>query len=1011
MSAPTARLATIPPETSFVDALADGLLKRFDEPLALSRVTLLLPTRRAVRSLQEAFLRHSGGRALLLPRMMPLGDLDPEEILLGGEAEAADEGAFDLPPALPGLTRQLMLARLVQAWRRRKSGATAASGTAPQDVGAVELAGELARFFDQVQTEGLDFSGLDGLVEKELAAHWEETLEFLRLVTEHWPKIEADEGCIGPAERRRRLHERRIALWKNQPPQDPVIAAGSTGSIPSTADLLKAITTLPQGQVILPGLDQDCSDAVWSWIGQDPTHPQYGLAQLLEHLGVERSEVVPWQDHEAPQTARQRRRLVAQALLPAETTQLWQVGAANEEARQPALDPATALAGVKRLSCSSPGEEALAIALLLREALETPDKTAALVTPDRNLARRVAAELRRWDIDIDDSAGQPLALTPPGQFLRLTAALIEEDCAPLALLSALKHPLARGGQPPGHFREALRRLERAVLRGPRPAPGFQGLQAALAESDLEAEKRRALTQWLDSLAAAYRPCQEARRGGGNLADVLEAHLHFTEYLAAGPPPEEDQQLWAGEAGEAAADFVTELRQAVEHAPDFGPGDYPALLDSLLRGRVVRPRYGRHPRLSILGPLEARLLHRDLLILGSLNEGTWPAESEPGPWLSRPMRRDFGLPPLERRIGLSAHDFAQAFCAPEVVLSRSTRVEGSPTVPSRWLLRLEACLESLGQPQAIADISARLQHWVEEIDRPAEVRACAPPAPRPPLEARPDQLSVTRVETWLRDPYALYARQILRLKPLDPLDADPSLAERGTLIHRILERFVRRWPRELPDDPVGELLAIGAEEFEHFRAWPGLYAFWMPRFRRIAQWVAEAEARRRTDMGHGEVLAEVSGILDLPSGFRLTAKADRIERAADGSLALLDYKTGGLPSKKAVHSGIAPQLPLEAAIAQAGGFQEVPAGPVAALVFWRLSGAEAAGAELEVGPPKDETLEDVARAALEGLERLVAAFQDPDTAYHARPRPSFALRYNDYSHLARLKEWASSTEAS
>ncbi|MFD1381144.1 double-strand break repair protein AddB [Fodinicurvata halophila] len=666
------------------------------------------------------------------------------------------------------------------------------------------------------------------------------------------------------------------------------------------------------------------------------------------------------------------------------------------------------LNAVKRLSCRSPGEEALAIALLLRQALETPEKTAALVTPDRDLARRVAAELRRWNIDIDDSAGQPLALTPPGQFLRLTAAMLEEDCAPLPLLAALKHPLARGGQPPGRFREILRRLERAVLRGPRPAPGFEGLHAALRQSGLDEAERAALEEWLNDLAAAFRPCGELRRNGGSLSELLEAHLGFAEYLAGTDEEAGAAALWAGEAGEAAADFVAELREAAGRSLEVGPGDYPALLDSLMSGRVVRPRHGRHPRLAILGPLEARLLHRDLLILGGLNEGTWPAESEPGPWLSRPMRRDFGLPPLERRIGLSAHDFAQAFCAPEVVLSRSTRVEGSPTVPSRWLLRLEACLESHGDAEAIEDISPRLQRWTEEIDRPAEVRACAAPAPRPPLEARPKRLSVTRVETWLRDPYALYAREILGLRPLDPLDADPSLAERGTLIHRILERFVCKWPRELPADPAAELLAIGEEEFADLRAWPGLYAFWMPRFRRIAQWVGAAEARRRAELGDGRILAEVQGRLELPGGFQLTAKADRIECRATRGLALLDYKTGTLPSKKAVHSGLAPQLPLEAAIARAGGFEEVPADSVEALVFWRLSGDEAAGTEADIAPPKEESLDDLARQALEGLERLVRAFEDPETAYHARPRPAYALAYNDYSHLARLKEWAATS---
>ena len=999
MSAPApeqdrpARLYTIAPKRAFADTLARGLIARSGgDPLALSAHLVLLPTRRACRALQEAFLRASGGRAMLLPRLVPLGDLDADELVLSGEDSGLGAaGAAELAPAMPGLRQRLLLARAIQHWGRVR-------GQAPSEDQAVRLAAELGRLLDQVETEGLDLSGLEDLVPADYADHWQQTLQFLVILTEQWPKIQAEAGCIGPAARRRRLLEMQAEAWRRRPPAHPVIAAGSTGSIPATAALLGVVARLPQGAVVLPGLDRESEDAVWEAIAADPAHPQHGLARLLARLGARREDVLDWDDGVDEGAPAARARLVGLALAPAAATAAWR----EAETRLAPAEVQSALAGVRRIDCPGPGEEAATIALLMREALETEGRRAALVTPDRGLARRVAAALGRWGIAVDDSAGTPLAATPPGTFLRLTAETVCGGLAPLGLLAALKHPLAAGGQAPGAFRARVRALEKRVLRGPRPAPGFAGLKRALRAKS----KDRSLHAWLKGLEARLAPFVAAAGRARGLAELLDAHIAAAEALAAVPGETGAARLWAGEAGEALAEVLAELREALdaEGALAFGGpagrSRYPALLSALLAGRVVRPRYGRHPRLAIWGPLEARLQHADLTILGGLNEGTWPAEAEPGPWLSRPMRAAFGLPAPERRIGLAAHDFAQAFCAPEVVLTRATRVEGTPSVPSRWLLRLEAVLASLeAAPDLAAGAAARLG-WAEALDRPAEWLTPAPPAPRPPLPARPRRLSVTAVETWMRDPYDLYARRILGLKALEPLDADPGAAELGNLVHRALEAYVRAHPGGPPKDPEAEILACGRAVFEAEATPPGVRAFWWPRFERIAAWLAARErggsARHR--------FAELEGELALaaPHGpFTLTAKADRIDLTPEGGLAILDYKTGQPPTAKAIELGFAPQLPLEAAIAAAGGFPEVPRAAVARLEFWRLSGAEPAG---EIRPVKGDP---AARAAtaLEGLEALVARFDDPETPYLARPRPRWAGRFSDYDHLARVQEWA------
>ncbi len=969
-------LYTVPAGVPFVDALAAGILTRAGpDPVALARTTVLLPTRRACRALSEAFLRLGGGRPMLLPALTPLGDVDEDELALSEGLEAPDGGfGVQIPPPMAGLRRQLLLARLILGRR---------DATPDQ---AARLAVELARFLDQVQTERLGFDGLAGLVPEDLADHWQRTLDFLAILTEHWPKVLVEEGCIDPAEHRNLLLAARAEAWRKRPPADPVIAAGSTGSIPATADLLEVVAHLPRGCVVLPGLDRgldaESRDAL------PPSHPQYGMVRLLERLGGEADRVEDWSSPPADDGRAGRAALIGEALRPAATAAGWRSGFV------PADD---ALEGVRRIDCPGPREEAGVIALIMRQTLETPAKTAALVTPDRALARRVAAELRRWGIEIDDSAGQPLGLTAPGAFLRLTARMAAEDFAPVPLLAALKHPLASGGQPTAAFRAIVRRLEIAVLRGPRPAAGIKGLRAALLGED-----HKALAPLLERLAEATGPLVRVlKRKKASLRDLVRAHTGMAEALAATDSESGAGRLWAGDAGEAAAAFVAELGQAGTVLAGLHGAAYAALFDVVLSGRAVRPRYGRHPRLHIWGLLEARLQHADVMILGGLNEGTWPPEAHASPWMSRPMLKTFGLPLPERRIGLAAHDFCQAFSAPEVVLTRAQRVEGTPTVPSRWLLRLHNLIEGTGLEGVMAG-GAPLGRWFAGLDAAKDFRPVGPPAPRPPVAARPRRLSVTRIETWVRDPYSIYARDILKLKPLDPIDADPGAAERGSIVHQALERFQRCHGETWPEDAFAALVAIGEAVFEDAYARPGVRAFWWPRFVRIARWFVAWEAARRA-AGVVTIGSEAPGELVLAGAagdFVLTARADRIDRLAEGRLAVLDYKTGQPPSEREVKSGLVPQLSLEAVMARLGAFDGIEAADVAELAYVRLSGGRVAGEERRLKADAGE----LADEARHRLERRIAQFDDAQMPYRSRPHVQFIGRFGAYDHLARVKEW-------
>lgn len=983
------KIYNIPPEYSFVDVLAKELLRRHGaNQQELSCVTVLTTTRRAARALQNAFLRETAGRPLMLPRMRPLGDVEEDELLLEGELGVGGkaETILTLPPAIDPLRRQLLLSRLILARGTGQGGIAQAAG----------LARELSLLLDQVQTEGLDLKNLKDLVPVEYATHWQITLEFLDILSAVWPAILAEEGSIDPAARRDLLLRAQSEFWQTSPTEAPVYAVGSTGSIPATAELLKTVAQLPNGHVVLPGLDRHLDARSWAEIIDDPTHAQYGLARLLNKIQISREKVVDITDEDARSAPTARAQILAEALRPAATTDRWQ------EAALPSFE---AIAEIRRLDCLDPQAEAQTIALLLRETLEIPNKTAVLITPDRDLSRRVSAELLRWDVQVDDSAGISLDQSPPGVYLRLLARLFADQAAPVSLLAALKHPFASLGQSPGEFRRYVRALEITVLRGPAPGAGFDGISRALSSAGENSKDKTSaeLKAWFVSLKEQATELDDlSRQSAIDFALFLKCFIEFAEKLST-PADADCSILWEGSFGEAAAAFVSELLRAADVMDSISPVEWPELLDSLMTGRMVRPKYGQHPRLQIWGPIEGRLQRADLVVLGGLNEGSWPSDAGSDPWMSRPMRKDFRLPLPEQRIGLSAHDFQQAFCARELVMTRAEKVDGTPTVPSRWLLRLETLLKKF--EMKLSSGAASIQSWQQQLDAPASYKPCLPPRPTPPVSARPRRLSVTRIEKWMKDPYSIFAETILKLRSLPELAEDPGAAEKGIFIHAALEEFIRTFPDHLPSDSEEKLLEFGRATFGDTLSHPAVWAFWWPRFERIARWFIAFEQNRRLTFSTLKVEAHGKIIIPVPHAeFILSGTADRIDRAADGTLAILDYKTGGLPSVREVETGMAPQLSLEAAMIARHGFQGVPDDPVSMLSYIRLTGADPAGFLRSAG--KESTPAELAEAAFEGLQKLIALFDKQATPYLSRPRPDLPSRFNEYEHLARIKEWSS-----
>ncbi len=983
--APIATVLNIPPEYIFVDCLARFLVDKYSTDLSrLGDVTILTTTRRAARALQHAFLRETKGEPLLLPRMRPIGDVDEDELLLEGGLSEDQQGALDLPPAIDPLRRQLLLSQLILKKDPENKDLAKAAG----------LALELAKLLDQTQTEGLDLKDLEKIVPEEYAAHWQVTLEFLQIISDVWPIILDAEGAIDPTKRRDLLLRHQIEEWRQFPPSGPVYAVGSTGSIPATAELLKLVAYLPSGCVILPGLDRHLDDETWQIVQDEPSHPQYGLARLLTHMGLERRDVEDLSDPETKSAPIERVRFLSDAMRPASTTEHWQ--------RMDIPEPHE-LGRVELVECSGPQAEAQVIALMMREVLNTPNKTATLVTPDRDLSRRVSAELRRWDLIVDDSAGSSLDQSPPGVFLRLTAKMVAERFDPLAVLAVLKHPYASMGYPLGPFRALVREFESKVLRGPKPAEGLSGLEELMRVKIDAAKISDELQNWFTAFTELVAPLADlATQSTIPFDTYLKAHIGVAEKLSISEADKETV-LWRGHFGENAAAFISELLRASDVAGEVNSGVWPELLESLMVGRMVRSPYGQHPRLQIWGPIEARLQRADVMILGGMNKGVWPSEQAGDPWMSRPMRVDFKLPLPEKKIGLSAHDFQQAFCANKVVLTRSEKMDGAPTVPSRWLLRLQTLLQKQKR-SLVQKSSTEWLHWQQQLDRPLEFTPQQAPRPTPPLSARPRRLSVTKIEKWIKDPYSIFADAILKLRPLDDIGMAPGGAERGTFIHKALEIFVKRYPKELPADAEEKLLEIGKDVFAEILSYPSVWAFWWPRFERMARWFVEFERERRASFLPRQL--EVKGVLRVKAPyapFELSGTADRIDISPLNEASIIDYKTGSVPSDKQVTSGVSPQLALEANMLVEGAFEGLEGLSVAELLYVRLSGGDPAG-EARLASKK-MPVDELMQNAFEGLQRLVAQFDQEATPYLARPRSEYLDPYNDYQHLARVREWS------
>ena len=1002
-AAPAARIPkvySIAAHRGFADALVAGLVPRYNQPdVGLARLTLLLPSQRAQRVLAEAFIRHAGAtgqEGLLMPRLAVVGDLELDEAL---GALLDPLGAVDIPPAVDPMRRWLHLADLIAEEMGR---------SAPEGAGRLRLARQMGQTMDRLLIEevapeelvGAEVLGLLG----DLSGHWQRSLRTFIGVQDKWLAKLRQWGMVDAAQRRNLLFDHATRRWRTDPPATPLIAAGVTSAAPALARMLRAVADLPQGSVVLPDLDLAMPPEVWDELGaagrpsregelpfgrgDAVTHPQYHLKLLLNRMGVARAEVRQWHRRGEGAAPPERTHAISALFLPPVASRAWVDLPASSRR----------LGGVRTLETPNPDAEAQAISLLVREALEEPEKRVAIVTPDRGIARRIVQHLRRWDIAVDDSAGQPLARTPAGRLVLLLARVAADEAAPVPLLALLQHPLVNGGMDRGAWLAVSREFELA-LRGPRPAAGLGPLRR-IVEQRAERTGDTTLVAWWSGVEELLRSLFEcACDSDAPLADQVDCLARVAEEMCG-------IGIWAREDGRALSCFVEDVREHARAANSaIAPRDLANVLRDTMECIAVRPPYSGHTRVAIYGLIEARMTRADLVICAGLNEGVWPAAAASDALLAPGVLRALGVPGTDYRIGLAAHDLAGALGAREAVLSRSRRDAAGPAIPSRFLLRVKALLGE--RASAIEDTRTPL--LAESIDAGPGTPTLYPrPAPRPSAAQRDVPIAVTALDRLRGDPYQFYASSIMGLRPLDKLDAEPSPAWQGELAHKMLER----WHEARQRNPAASLAPIAAATLEEMNAHPVLRGLWRPRLMSALEWVEQAIAN---EPERTPVAWERSGAMQYMD-VRVHGRADRIDRYRDGTLAVVDYKTGRPPSGAMVEQGFALQLGLIGLIARAGGFEEVAGEPVC-FEYWSLAkstksptGFGYVETPLLVGRKKTgidpgDFLPLTERYLREAIEDWIKG----DAPFTARLNPDYP-GYADYDQLMRLDEWQAVTDA-
>ena len=1066
---------------SVVDALMSGqLIKGFfpaDDPLQFVATTIYVPTRRAKQALShkivQRFVSDREAHGVLLPKIIPLADAGDEQSVISDNTDI-QALLSTLSPSISPIERRLILAQLILAWGKAMGQAvlplqsynalhnpctdheTIEPLLVPASISdACAMACDLARLLDDMTLWQAHFRDLELLPEERFDDYFKITSEFLRIASEQWPAILSERGMSDPTFRRDSLLRKEADLLRIHGSADPIIAIGSTGTLPSTALFLQAIANLEKGAVVLPALDTQLDGATFEGLQHTlkndsaaHTHPQAILARLLNHMQVPVRDVLIL--GQAQQSMIMREKLLSEALRPAETTDLW-----IEPAHSLSKDERDmALSGVQVIIAQDEREEALAIALAMRETLENPDATVALITPDRTLAERVSAELTRWHIKASDSAGKALMRAQVGSFAALVSEVMHAQ-KPAHIQALLMHPLTRCGLTQTQHALINHVLSSGVFQGLVPDQGFDVLQkhvvaqAHAAQHDRRSPlpmKRLEPNHWvlagefLSKISEIFQTALSIHAGDEtqSISQWAQNHARACEALS-----KDENGISLVDIQNGAEQWHALIHELTQGLPErdiidlkITAFEYHQLMSAFMREIKVPIEEGElspnqdHPRVFIWGLLEARLLKADRVILGGLDEQIWPPAAKPDAFLTRSMRLALGLPPPEQRIGQTAHDFVSAMGVEDVILTRAHKRGGSPTVESRFMQRLAAYVGE----EAWRITKERGQQYLtiaRELDRAHQTHKIKPPMPRPPADMQPQSLSVTEIETLIRDPFAIYAKHILKLNKLEGMRHQLEARDYGTWCHRLFETHFKIVSHQKAVDPRALWQTIVQKSFEPYEAFPQTCALWQARIAPVLEAYTLWDQQERSAATYIaiEAYARTTMMLDDGTAFVLRGTADRIQISDQGAH-IIDFKTGSPPSNPQITQGLSPQLTLEMAMLKRGGFETLArfassytSGNDLKLSYIKLGGSEhfkqthvkpsfpkntAQKVQEDIQDTQAEdipTLNDVIEDHWNNLGKLLMRHRSGDIPFLSHKMPIKTKWVGDYDHLSRFKEWS------
>ncbi len=982
----------IPTGYSFLETLAKSALRLYGEtPEHLADLHILLPTRRAVRMMADIFLDLTNGAPMILPRLRAVADIDDAELELW--VHGATRILPDIHPAISNIERQAVLTQMLQK-RDPTLNYARASG----------MARALGELMDRVADEDLSLDAMDHLVPSEYAAHWQLTVEFLSILRTVWPTYLEDRKLQNATTRRSLLLRTLAAHWAAHPPASPIWIAGVTGSLPAVADLMRVIANCPNGHVILSGFDPSISDDA----KEDLQHPHYQTHQTLSRLSISPHDVRVWPEYPLDTADKRdvaRGEFWNHVLCTNIASDRW-----TELKHAPnRTEFGDVLSGLRLISCKNRPQEARIIAAAARHILSDQNARLAIVTPDRALAQDIISACARFKIDVNDSAGDVLSDTAPARFMFLCLKTVMGGYHPVDLLSLLRDPFFN---PSLLSREAMDRIDR-LSRGVRPPAHVDGLMAELIRRGQDAKYpvRDALsTDDQDQLAHIFSICSNFERtfcqDNLSVLDRIRAHITLAEQLSA-HDDHDVSALWTEDDGITLARFFQDLLASADMLPKIVDRDYVDFLADMMSGIRVNARGVGHPRLALLGIFESRLISCTHVILAGMNEGIWPQGPRIDPWLSRRMRQDFGLPLDDIQTGRMAHDFLQLVRRNQVIMTRSEQLNGEITVSSRWWQRLETVIHALGyNPQSLA--ADDLVAWVGARDAAQKTKniKVMRPMPTPPCHLRPRKISATNIDLLIKNPYAFYARHILRLFPLDGYDMDVDGRIRGIILHRVTEKFISSFQGDLPGLFAPQILEILSDVLRVEIHDPVVRATLWPRLERVLLNFLDQEKDWRSQ-GFSSRFLEQKWHLNLDiqgEPYTITARFDRLDQHRDGAYALVDYKTSAsIPSKKDALNGAAAQIPIEIWLARDGKNQNMAEDskgmPLAYALLWPISARK-----FDLHPWDKTDVEALCQIAARDVPRILSAYHNDHTPYLPVPDPSLAPDFDDYTHLARRAEW-------